>query len=264
LLESAPQFGANRFALGAALQLPSLAAAELDRRNRYTDEALAAAERFAMTEYLVTLAGSPPQGAMAQKFYARVAEISGLPVDIVTRQRGFIRDAYVKHARGDRGQIVSAYDAAFTAPDPFPESESADGADPVLDGYLQALSGAFTAYARDELGFRTEMTYRLLNREVSGKWDWERGGRSQASVTHDLRELLGLNPGLRVLVVHGRSDIVTPYGVSRYVLDHLPPIGGAGRAQLKIYKGGHMFYFLPDARATFTADARAFYGRVAD
>jgi hypothetical protein len=47
--------------------------------------------------------------------------------------------------------------------------------------------------------------------------------------------------------------------VSRYVLDHLPPIGGADRTPLKVYRGGHMFYFASDMRAAFTADVQAFY-----
>ena len=261
LLESGLQFGANRFALGAALQLPSLAAAHLDRTGRFTPDAMAAAERFAMTDYLVTLAGRPPEGDTGRVFYARLAEISGLPLDTVTRTRGFIRDAYLKQAAA-AGEIVSAYDASQTSPDPYPESLSEDGPDPVLNGYTRALSGMFVGYARDVLGYRTDMTYQLLNGEISGQWDWGgRGGRTQASVTGDLRELLALNPSLTLLVVHGRSDVVTPYGVSRYVLDHLPQIGRPGRTALKLYKGGHMFYFDPAMRAAFTADAAQFYRR---
>ena len=42
---------------------------------------------------------------------------------------------------------------------------------------------------------------------------------------------------------------MTPYGVSRYVLDHLPDIGAPDRAQLKLYRGGHMFYFDAESRA---------------
>jgi carboxypeptidase C (cathepsin A) len=103
------------------------------------------------------------------------------------------------------------------------------------------------------------MTYRLLNREVAGKWDWGgSGGRSQASIAGDLRELLALNPRLSILVAHGRSDAVTPYMVSRYVRDHLPPYA-AERTQLQVYKGGHMFYVEPAERAAFTADVGAFY-----
>ena len=52
---------------------------------------------------------------------------------------------------------------------------------------------------------------------------------------------------------------MTPYGVSRYVLDHLPQEAGAGRASLALYKGGHMFYFDSASRSAFTDDAEAFY-----
>jgi carboxypeptidase C (cathepsin A) len=260
LLDGGLLFGASRYPFGAALQLPSLAAAELDRTGRFTPEALAAAERFALTDYLPTLAGAPPQGDVAQQFYARVAQLTGLPLDVVTRSQGFIRDTYVKNAMRSRGEVVSHYDAAFAAPDPFPESASAEGGDPVLDGYTQALGAAFVAYARDELRFHTDMTFMLLNREVSGKWEWNsgHGGRTQASVTGDLRELMSLVAGFRVLVVHGRADIVTPYAASRYVLDHLPP-GLRERAALKTYAGGHMFYLQPNIRAEFSAEAERFY-----
>src|SRR5262245_5242838 len=60
LLESALIFGGTRFALGAALQLPSLAATELERRDEFSKERLAEAERFALSEYLTTLAGRRP------------------------------------------------------------------------------------------------------------------------------------------------------------------------------------------------------------
>jgi carboxypeptidase C (cathepsin A) len=255
-------FADGRSALGAALQFPSLAAATLDQQGRFSPEALAEAERFAMTDYLVTLASRPPDPGSGRAFYARVAELTGLPLDIVVRARGFVRDAYVKHARGAQGEVVSSYDATFGAPDPVPELPSAEGPDPILDGYTLALSGMFVGYARDVLGFKTEMTYTLLNREVAGKWDWGgRGGRTRASVAHDLRELLALNPRLSVLIAHGRSDIVTPYAVTRYLIDHIPDIGGPDRIQLKLYRFGHMFYFHADARAAFTADAAAFYRR---
>jgi carboxypeptidase C (cathepsin A) len=99
----------------------------------------------------------------------------------------------------------------------------------------------------------------LLNREVSGKWDWDGRGRNQASATRDLRELLGLNPRLRLFVAHGRSDLVTPYGVTRYILDHLPEISPANRVLLKVYKGGHMMYIDAGTRSALTADANTFY-----
>jgi carboxypeptidase C (cathepsin A) len=260
IIEGGLTFGSNRSALSAALQLPSLAAAELERKGAFSKEAQAEAERFALTDYLTTLAGPRPQGDTARSFYARVAGITGLPEDVVTRSRGFIRDAYVKHLRSAEGKIVSRYDATFAVPDPFPEQEAARGPDPVLDGLTRAYGAAYAAYARDELGFKTEMTYILLASDISGKWDWGEGsGRGSASASDDLRELLSLIPSFRLLIVHGYSDMVTPYAASRYVLDHLPPIGDPARTQLLLYRGGHMFYTDADSRKAFSADAKTFY-----
>ena len=170
MLEGAFQFGGSRFALGAALQLPSLAAAELERKGTFSKSALAEAEHFALTDYLSTLAGPPLQGDAAQKFYARVAALTGLPQDVVARQRGFIGDAYVKDLHRADQKIVSHYDATFATDDPNPENAAARGPDPILDALVRSYGSAFVAYARDELGFKTEMTYHLLASDIAGKW----------------------------------------------------------------------------------------------
>jgi carboxypeptidase C (cathepsin A) len=259
MIEGQFQFGGDRFALGAALALPSLAAAELERKGTFSPAALAQAERFAMTDYLTTLAGPPPTGDAARAFYGEVAQITGLPEDVIARERGFIRDAYVKNLRRADRKIVSHYDVTFAVADPNPESASARGPDPFLDGFIRAYGSAFVSYARDELGFKTEMTYNLLAAEVSNKWDWDDGGHAPASAADDLRQLLALTPSFRLLIAHGYSDLVTPYSNSRYVLNHIPPNVEGERADLKLYRGGHMFYTDPQSRKAFTNDARAMY-----
>ena len=173
-----------------------------------------------------------------------------------------MRNAYLNHLR-DHGLTASSYDAAFTVPDPYPESDRRRGSDQILDGFSRALSGAYVAYARDELGFKTDMTYILLASDIAGRWDWgERSGRDSVSASDDIRELLSLSPSFRLLIAHGYSDMVTPYAVSRYVLDHLPPSDDPSRAQLKLYRGGHMFYIDAESRRTFSTDAKAFYQSV--
>jgi len=257
MLEASFQWGSSQYALGAALQFPTLVATELERTKKFTPEALAAAERFAMTEYLTTLAGRAPTGDRAKAFYGRIGELTGIPVEEVTKARGWVRNAYLQHLRAN-GLTASSYDGTFAIPDPYPESVRRQGSDPILDGFTRALAGAFVSYARDELGFKTDMTYNLLAHEVSSKWDWG-NRRDPPGVSDDLRELLALVPSFRFMVAHGRTDFVTPYGVSRYVLDHLPDIGAPDRAQLKLYRGGHMFYFNADSRRAFTADVKGFY-----
>ncbi len=259
MLEGALQFGGDRFALGAALKFPSLAAAELERKGAFSKAALAQAEHFALTDYLSALAGAPLTGDAAHAFYARVAQMTGLPEDVVARGRGFIRDSYVKSLHATDHKIVSQYDATFAADDPNPESEIARGPDPFLDGFIRAYGSAFVAYARDELGFKTEMTYNLLASDISGKWDWQENGRGQPSVAEDLRELLALSPSFRLMIAHGYSDMVTPYSDSRYVLNHIPASVDGERAELRLYRGGHMFYVDAQSRKAFTADARTMY-----
>jgi carboxypeptidase C (cathepsin A) len=259
MLEGHFQFGGKNFALGAALTLPSLIATELERKNTDTAEAIAAGERFAMTEYLTALAGPPPQGDAANHFYRRLAAMTGLPEDVVARSRGFVHDVYIKHHRARDRQIVSRYDATHAVADPYPESDGAHGPDPGLDGFVRALGGLFVGYARDELNYKTDLTYALLAQGVAGNWDWG-SRRSPPGVSDDLRVLLSFDPSFRLLLIHGRSDLVTPYGVSRYVLDHLPA-ETAERAQLKVYRGGHMLYLDDGPRKAMTVDARAFYGQ---
>jgi carboxypeptidase C (cathepsin A) len=271
LLEGAFQFGGERFALGAALQLPSLAAAKLERDGKFSTEALAHAEHFALTDYLTTLAGPPLQGDAAKAFYTRVAAMTGLSVDALAQTNGFIHSDYVKNLYAGANKIVSHYDATFASDDPYPESPVPRGPDPILDGVIRGYGSTFVGYARDELGFKTDMTYNLLASDISNRWDWGAGGRSQPSVADDLRVLLALTPSFRLLIAHGYSDMVTPYSDSRYVLQHLPRFEGQGeqagqagqegqeRAELKLYRGGHMFYLDPASRKAFTADARTVY-----
>ncbi len=259
LLEGWLTFGDDQSALRAALELPSLAAAELERKKAFTPAALAATEKFALTDYLTTLAGPAPQGDAAKVFYARVAQVSGLPEATVAQERGFVTNQFIKALRP--GKIVSHYDATFAVDDPFPEQRSPRGPDPILDGVSRAYGGGFAAYARNELGFKTEMTYTLLANDIAGHWDWDHG-RNAAGVDSDLRVLLSFSPTFRLLIAHGYTDLVTPYAMSRYVLDHLPPSDPPGRAQLKLYRGGHMLYLDPASRKAFNADAATFYRAV--
>jgi carboxypeptidase C (cathepsin A) len=257
LLNGSLTFGNDHNPLHAALQLPSLAAAELEHRHAFTPDALAAAEKFAKTDYLVTLAGAPPKGDAAKSFYSRVAQMTGLPLDIVSQERGYVASAYVKTLRAREGKIVSRYDAAFAVDDPYPEARSSRAPDPILDVVTRAYGGAMASYARNELGFKTEMTYALLARDVH--WDWEGGGRLQANIEDDLRILMAYGPSFRLLIAHGYSDMITPYAMTRYVLDQMPDFDPPGRAQLKLYRGGHMLYLDPGSRKAFSADAAAFF-----
>ena len=216
-----------------------------------------------MTEYLTTLAGRPPTGDKAKAFYGRVAEMTGLPVDVVAKSRGCVRNAYLQHLRAD-GQTVSIYDATFAMPDPYPESDRRGGGDPILDGFTRALSGAFVGYARDELGFKTDMTYTLLAHDVSSKWEWG-DRREPPGVSDDLRELLAL---VAVVPAAGRAwPHRFRHALWRQPLRARPParhgaegLGRAGpRAAQALSRRPYVLFRRAMPARTFTADAKSFY-----
>ncbi|HEV2678827.1 MAG TPA: peptidase S10 [Aliidongia sp.] len=260
LIEANMLFGNRGNPLVAALRLPSYAAAEMFRKDAFTPEKLAQAERFALQEYLPAIVGKPPSGEAGVRFYGKVADLIGLPEPLVAQYRGVVPiDAMGKHFRAADNDIVSLYDATLAAPDPFPDSEQWHHDDPVLDGFTRAYASGFAAYARDQLGFKTDLEYRLLAEDVGQKWDWHSGGHELPGGMDDLRELLALDPSLKLLVAHGYTDMLTAYGINKYLLDRLPDMGDPGRVQLKLYRGGHMLYLVPESRRALSLDAKALY-----
>jgi carboxypeptidase C (cathepsin A) len=123
------------------------------------------------------------------------------------------------------------------------------------------LTSAFTTYVRDELGFRTNVSYRLLNGDVSRSWEYVKGPSAQgyAGVMSDLQRARSLNPAMGVLIVNGYTDLVTPYMASRYLVGQVRAIPGAKPIRLDVIEGGHMMYFRSDSRRDLKEAAAELY-----
>ncbi|RRI05905.1 peptidase S10 [Mesorhizobium tamadayense] len=244
-----------------ALELPSLAAVRL-RADGVSSEALrgrlAEVERYALGDYLAALTSGLEQGGKLAS--GRVSEITGLPLDLV--ERNFARvptGLFVKEFRRATGTVLSPYDATIGTADIAPQSAHDAGPDPVLDRSVPVLTSAFVAYARDELNYRTDVSYRLLNGEVSHNWDYGTSGQGYAGVMNDLQRARSLNPALGVVIVNGYTDLVTPYLASRYLVNQLPSLADAKPIRLDVLEGGHMMYFRPDGRRALKEAASELY-----
>jgi carboxypeptidase C (cathepsin A) len=250
--------------LSWALRLPAYAAVAREAKGALTPEMMEDAERFAMGDYLVGLAAAPQ--AMGEPFYARIAQVTGLDEATVARWNGRVpAGAYAKALRRSDGQIVSRYDGSVAVPDPDPASSYGED-DPVLEGTIPPFTRAFTAYAKDELGVSTDLSYRLLSNEVNRHWQWREGNggegqgdRRDIGAAEALARALSLQSHLKLLIAHGLTDLTTPYMMSRYVIDHLPAKLTSERVSLKLYPGGHMMYLRSASRHLLHDDAAAFY-----
>jgi carboxypeptidase C (cathepsin A) len=264
VLEFALLRGDAPMLLPSLVTLPSMAAVHLARQGVAADQIagrLAEVERWATRDYLVALAQGPER--MPGPVLDRLAEITGLPAELVRQAQGRISvSRFVKEYDRPNGRILSRYDGLITGPDPNPASGVAHGPDPVLARAEPAWTAAFVDHVRRELGYATDVTYRLLNEEIAGKWDFGMSPTRQgyAGAIEELQAARAVVPSLGVLIAHGRTDLVTPYFASRYLIDQLPTLAGAKPIRLAVYAGGHMMYMVPESRRALARDAAQLYG----
>jgi carboxypeptidase C (cathepsin A) len=249
--------------LHLALELPSLAAVRLHHEGiagPAFQQRLSEVERFALGDYLVALTGGLEQGGSLAS--ERVAEFTGLPLELVRRRFARISTRlFAKEFARARQNVLSLYDGTVEATDVAPNRAQLAGPDPVLDRSVPLLTSAFVAYVGDELNFHASMSYRLLNGDASRQWDYGTGPSRQgyAGAMDDLQRARAATPGMRVLIVNGYTDLVTPYMTSRYLVGQVRPIPGATPVRLDVLDGGHMMYFRPDSRHALKESVSGLY-----
>ena len=248
--------------IAAAINLPSFAASAATLGGNTQFDA-AGVEHFALSDYLAGLAamkGVPPPG---DAFIAKVATTIGLPEDIVRRERGWVgKEVFAHELRRDHNEVLSLYDGTVTRAALANPWDRTAG-DPILDNAISAYTAAFNIYAPAELGYRTELQYRTLPSSVNRQWNFDAARDGQDGLglpLSNLQTALLDHPATKVLIVNGRTDLVTPYLASRWLIDQLaiPPVT-RDAIKIKVYEGGHMMYLRPDSRAALAADAAALY-----
>jgi len=217
------------------------------------------AERFDTGDYaaFLTRGASMPE-AERERILARLADLIGLPLELVTRSDGRIPiGLFARELLREERKVVGRYDATVTASDPFPDREPLSGPDPTLAGIAPAFTTAVNRLLRSELGVVTDREYLLLSEEVNEEWkddDKRHFFVPPVGATDDFRYGMSLNPHLKAFITHGRFDLVTPYFASDRLrnLMRLDP-ATAGRLTVRHFGGGHMFYAWEESRRAFAA-----------
>lgn len=237
--------------------LPSLAAVRMDRDGTFSESSLREAEAYASGEFITDLMRGVHDTAAVARLSDRVSALTGLDRDAVARMDGRIdANEFSRESRRDDHLRTSIYDATVTA------RGRGRGSDPVLDAMTAPLTTAMLGLYRDTLKWLPARDYQLLNGEVTRSWDWGRH-RGQPEAVTDLADLISLDPTLRVLVTHGRTDLVTPYFGTTLILRQLDVADASERLRQVTYPGGHMFYTRADSRRAFRKDAQELYTRPA-
>jgi carboxypeptidase C (cathepsin A) len=246
----------GRQLLSYAALLPSTTAVARGARARTE---LADVEAYAAGEYVADLLKGANDANALARMSETVARYSALDAQFVSRLGARIdAKSFARQRDRARQRVLSVYDGSVESYDPAPFAPVSDWADPVLETWRAPLGSAMTRLIREKLSWPIgEARYVILNERLSRHWDYGDGGRVNAEVLSDLREGLALDPRLRVVVVHGIADLVTPYFGTQLMLDQLPAFGGdANRVRLLVMGGGHMPYLHDASRAGMRDAAR--------
>ena len=222
-------------------------------------DVMAGAEEFASGDYatfLIRGASLAPQER--ERTLARLADLVGLPLELVTRAEGRVSPiVFARELLRDKQQVVGFYDVSITSTDPFPDRPQHEAPDPTLAGISPAYTAAINRQLRSEIGVRTDREYRLLSLEVNEAWKEDTKRHFFAppeGATDSFRYGMALNPHMRAFLTHGRYDMATPYYASNRLrnLMRLDP-DTSGRMTVRHFDGGHMFYAWEESRHAFTA-----------
>ncbi|HXS50649.1 MAG TPA: peptidase S10 [Sphingomicrobium sp.] len=173
--------------------------------------------------------------------------------------------AFRKELLRDQRLTVGRYDSRYTGVDP-----SAGGDSPDFDASDVAISGAFVgtlqSYLAHDLGYTTDMPYRLSASDADGfKWDFKhkapgvRFTLNDPNTALDLSAAMRTNPYLKVLSLNGWYDMATPFFGTEYDLDHmmLEP-AQQKNLEFRYYPSGHMVYLNPEALHLMRLDVQNF------
>jgi carboxypeptidase C (cathepsin A) len=237
--------------------LPTMAAVAREAKGAVTRADMADVERYARGDFLSDLVKGLADTEATTRLADRFAALTGIDQALSRRLAGRL-DAIEFRREFDRkdGKVTGRYDASVLGFDPSPDSSFYHFRDPSGEPLYAPLTSAAVDLTTRKLNWRPDGSYEVLSNAVGKAWDFGHGQNPAESVSQ-LREILALDPKLKLLVGHGLFDLATPYFGTKILLDQLPAYASPDRVKLVVYPGGHMFYSRDASRQAFRAEAQA-------
>ncbi len=242
------------------MTLPSIAAANLERKDQLTSQKMAEVISYTRGEYATDLMKGHSDPEATPRVVKHVTELTGLDAEFVKRSGGRLEtQAFLREEFREHGKLGSRYDPNVTAWDPFPYDPDQRSNDPLLESIIAPTTTAMVDFITRVVGWKTEARYNALSFDVNRLWD---GGEDlRKGAVEQLRESVAADPKLRVLIAHGWDDLSCPFMGSILTVDQMPIMGDQSRVEVKEYPGGHMFYNRPESQAILRHNVIEMYSR---
>jgi carboxypeptidase C (cathepsin A) len=239
------------------ISLPSMAAVAREKKGPVPRADMADVEQYARGEFLADLMKGEADTEATTRLADKFAVLTGIDQAVSRRLAGRL-DVIEFRREFDRrdGKITGRYDASVMGLDPTPDSSFYHFRDPSGDPLTAPLTSAAVDLTMRKLNWRPDGSYHLLNGAVEKAWDFGHGINPPQSID-ELREILALDPKLKLLIGHGLFDLATPYLGTKIQLDQLPAFASPDRVKLVVYPGGHMFYSRDASRQAFRTEVQA-------
>jgi carboxypeptidase C (cathepsin A) len=221
-------------------------------------------EHWAANEYAQALAKGDTMTAQERAaVIEQMSRYTGLKKDLIDQANLRIDVRHFTHnLLLDQKLRVGRLDGRFTGIDPNGLLDT-PFYDPSMSETLPPYTMVFNNYVRSELGYKTDMPYRVFVFESEDfKWEWGSAEKGFPDTATELREAMAKDPYLRVLVMEGYYDLATPYYAANYTMDHLDlPEKFRGNISFATYDSGHMVYLDTPSLAKFSKDLADFINR---
>jgi len=224
------------------LTLPSIVAANYERKGTLTDANMAKVIDYTRGEYAEDLLKGNSDPEATPRLVKKVTEMTGLDATFVKESGGRLEtQAFLREEFRETGKLGSRYDPNVTAYDPFPYNPTQETNDPILLSIIAPTTTAMVDWVTRVVGWKTDARYNALSDDVNRGWD--RSSRSgQAASATDLRVAVATDPKLRVVIAHGWADLSCPFMGSVLTVSQMPIMGDPTRVTVHEYPGGHMYY----------------------
>lgn len=200
--------------------------------------------RWAENDYALALGkGDAMTSDERKKVVEQLARFTGLRPDVVEANNLRIDvPTFTHELLLDQKLVVGRLDGRFSSPDP---EQDRGFYDPSGSAILPPYTSVFNNYVRTELGYKTDMPYKVFAYDENAfqNWEWGKAVEGFPSTAGGLRSAMIKNPYMKILVMEGHYDLATPFAAADWTMDHLN-LDEKYRQNVSYatYESGHMVY----------------------
>lgn len=224
-----------------------------DLQAKDLDDILPEVEEYTINEVIPAMVrGGSISDAKKQEVARMMARYSGMKEEVILQHNLAVPTGFFwKELLRDEGFTIGRLDSRYIGIDRQDAGTGRDY-DPALTMWNHSFAPAMNMYAKQVLGFETDLTYNLFG--PVNPWD-----RSGDNTGENLRQAMSQNPIMHVMTQSGYYDGGTDYFNAKYNHWQINANGKlSDRLHFKGYRSGHMMYLRAEDLKNANDDIREF------